>query len=165
MIVEKIFLSMAAILWSAVFCLGSGKEELKKDALKPSEARSLIRKDLLMRNKEELAPPKRNIFSPQTAFSGGISSGGKEIEKSLEGVTAEPNKEASPVLFYLKYLGYIDSPQKVLGLVIFEEQVLSVEEGEELRPGIKVGKITAEDIEIIGPGSVKKKFSLEGEKQ
>lgn len=126
----------------------------------------LIRKDLLGGNKGGFLFPKRNIFSPfirgeegSSAFQGQLGA-----SKTPEREAGEV-EETSSLAFQLTYVGYIQSPQKMIGLIILDGQVLAVSSGEMVREGYTVGNITPEEIEIICPDSEKRKFSLQGEKE
>lgn len=69
-----------------------------------------------------------------------------------------------PVLnINLRYIGFIRSSRKVIGLIILEGQVMAVAEGEVVSEGIRIGKVTAQEIEVIMPDSTTRKFPLEGE--
>jgi flagellar basal body P-ring protein FlgI len=48
-------------------------------------------------------------------------------------------------------------------LIILEGQVMAVAEGEVVSEGIRIGKITPQELEVIMPDSTTRKFSLEGE--
>jgi hypothetical protein len=122
--------------------------------------RRLIRRDLLQKEREEPKLPGRNIFTPRNrgikeeAFPSFDMSSGEEA--SLEA------KESS-YSFSLRYIGYIDSGQKMVALIIFEGEAIAVEEGEKISQEHTVGEITTERIEIIGPSGGKKQIPLEGD--
>ncbi len=61
----------------------------------------------------------------------------------------------------IKYIGYVVSCEKIVALIIIDGNALAVEKGETISEGAKVGEITPEEIEIIGPDSEKRKYSLE----
>ena len=65
----------------------------------------------------------------------------------------------------IRYIGYIVSDEKIVALIIFDGNTLAVEKGEMINKKVKVGKITPEEIEFIGPDSEKRKYSLEGVKK
>ena len=65
----------------------------------------------------------------------------------------------------IRYIGYITSSHKIVALIIFEGEALAVEEGEKISSDIKIGKISLKEIEIIGPESKKRKYSIEGEEE
>ena len=50
-----------------------------------------------------------------------------------------------------------------MALIIFDGESLAVEKGELISEGVEIGEITLQDIEVIGPDSNRRKFSLEGE--
>jgi len=77
-----------------------------------------------------------------------------------------PNKyEASSSLpVNIRYIGYVISADKMVALIVFEGNALAVERGELISEGVKIGKITPEEIEIVGSDSQKRRYYLEGEK-
>jgi len=149
---------------SALFYLFSVGGDLQEESRKKQE-KSFIRKDLLMKESKKLRPPRRNIFSLQKITFGeneslrdeqggaGSIEGRQNIRGGQTGSGMEP-----------RYIGYICSDQKIVALIIFEGEILAVDEGEVIGDGVKVGKIIPEKIEIIWPDSTKKVYSLEGEK-
>ncbi len=50
----------------------------------------------------------------------------------------------------------------MIALIVLDGQPDAVREGEMIRPGFKLVKITPRDIEVSGPDSKTQKFSLEG---
>ena len=65
----------------------------------------------------------------------------------------------------IRYIGYVVSSEKIVALLILEGNILAVEKGEMISKGVKIGEITPEVIEVIGPELEKKKYFLEGEKK
>jgi len=65
----------------------------------------------------------------------------------------------------LKYIGFVKSGQKIIALVILEGEALAVIENEMIGEEIRVGKVTSEEIELIGANSQKWIYSLEGEEE
>jgi hypothetical protein len=139
-------------------------EKISKD----EKGKSLIRKDLLFGKKEKLSPPKRNIFSPH---AGGQTQaellpeevgGSQKIPSSSREDSAGYAEGAVPEL---NYLGYVKSGQKIIALIIFEGEALAVIENEMIGTGIRVGKVTSEEIELLSASSQKWKYSLEGEEE
>ncbi len=63
----------------------------------------------------------------------------------------------------LRYIGYIDTGERIVALIIYEGEAMAVEEGEMISEQFKVGKVTRDKLDIIGPGEEIKEFSLEGE--
>lgn len=127
---------------------------------------SLIRKDLLVLDVKKLDPPKRNIFTPNSAE-------GQEIgdfedmdnrqqaeQQNLATLGAELPSVRAPGL---KYIGYVKSGQKITALILFEGEALAVDVGEEIAEGVSISKITLESITVIGPDQEPQTFPLEGE--
>jgi len=136
---------------------------------KEQERKSLIMKELLTPRKKSLPPPRRNIFmrqrrnldtgefSPQEDFSSpgqtpkqGTSSAQKQAAEVETGVNVQ-------------YIGYVQSGERVVALIILQGQTYAVESGDVLEMGVTIGEITPEDLEILGQGSQTKRIRLEGE--
>jgi len=146
------------------------QEEAVKIPGSPEEAKSFIRKDLLRLRPAESGLPRRNIFSPQSS-SGPFSSSlllvpgeAREGPGQDEGAPQSGQKqEAAGFAFNLRYMGYIESARRTIALIFLEGQALAVAEGEVIREGIRVGKISPAEIEILLPDSTARKFAIEGE--
>jgi tetratricopeptide (TPR) repeat protein len=61
----------------------------------------------------------------------------------------------------IRYIGYIVSSEKIIALIILDGNILAVEKGEMISKGVKIGEITPEVIEVLGPDLEKKKYFLE----
>ncbi len=131
---------------------------------------NLVRMDLLNSPEFQTTPPQRNIFAPanfsaRTPVPSAAAAGppnatlGVEEEGTPGGLDQPP-----PILgVNLRYLGFVVSPHKFVALIILEGQAVAVVEGEVVAEGLRIGKITPEEIEIILPDSSVRKYSLEGE--
>jgi hypothetical protein len=130
-------------------------------------AQSLIRKDLLKEKPGEIAPPRRDIFSPRTAFvppgfsQPGESPGGRVTDTGRS--DTPPAIEPAEPSLDLSYIGYVQSAHKMIALIILEGQAMAVSEGEEVLPGMKVGKVAPDRIDLIGPDAKRLSFPLQGE--
>ncbi len=147
------------------------QEKTAPPAASPGEGKSFIRTELLRVRTAERSLPKRSIFSPRssagqsvTPLPGtpgqGLSKAHLNEEEKSAGSGAAEQPEFS---INLRYIGYIDSPSRRIALVFLDNQAIAVAEGEVIREGIRVGKISLAWIEIVFPDSTTKKFSLEGE--
>jgi hypothetical protein len=77
-----------------------------------------------------------------------------------------PATEITPEFFInVKYIGYVRTPKKIVGLIMYEGMAVAVYSGEIIAEGMQIGEITAETIEIIGPNSFRQKVPLEGDQQ
>jgi len=129
--------------------------------------KSLIRTELLLKRQERLKSPKRNIFAPRKEQQSEVPDIPEDVKARLKkyasgqkGKVLEATAESN-----IRYIGYVTSGERTVALIIYEEEVLAVEEGEAITDELKVGRITLKDIEIIGPDSNKKKYVLEGEEE
>lgn len=155
---------------AAFFSLISGiflRADIQEAAINASpkeETKSLIRKDLLRFQRTEAGLPKRNIFAPRSHSSSALP---LEAQVGIGPETVEtlPGEEKEQPAFNvnLRYVGYIESPGRMVALIILEGQAMAVAEGEVVIEGIRIGKISPLEIEIIMPDSTTRKFSLEGE--
>lgn len=154
-----LFLSMGLSVWA-------GEEKLQKKGLEAGGEKSLIRKDLLLREKLELGNPIRNIFTLRRSVSREIQRNPVELQQSQQQDSNLPNKlgASSSLPANIRYIGYVISDNKMVGLIVFEGNALAVERGELISDGVKIGKITTEEIEIVGSDSQKRRYYLEGEK-
>jgi len=141
----------------------------KKAAAK--EVKSLLRKDLLQIRKQEAAPPLRNIFAPRAASSrpGDVAPPGRPLpamdsQAADESAATDETAEAPPVITIdLRYIGFIESRRRLVALVNFEGQAIAVVEGDIVGEGIRIGKVSRQQIEVVLPDSSTRTFSLEGE--
>jgi Tfp pilus assembly protein PilP len=156
-------------LFLFVLCLGpalwAGERYLQEKAAAKDEKKSLIKKELLLRTKQKLSPPRRNIFSLRRTESGEtrvLPNNPQPVQRKTPGITEE---ESSGLQMHIRYIGHIRSGKKIVALIILEDAALAVEKGEMISEGVQIGDITPEYIEVIGPDSVRKKYTLEGEKE
>jgi hypothetical protein len=151
-------LSLGLALWA-------GEMNFQEKEAGQEGKKSLIKKELLLRKKKKLSPPRRNIFSLQRTERGEtriLPNNPQPIQKKTLGITEE---EPSGLQIHLRYIGHIRSGKKIVALIILEDTALAVEKGEMISEGVQIGDVTPEYIEIIGPDSVRKKYTLEGEKK
>jgi hypothetical protein len=118
----------------------------------------LVRKDLLVFSEGEIAPPLRDIFRPRpSAIPAPIS------RPSVKPAAATPAPEAPPAFtLTLSYIGSIKSGGQTIALILRGGQTLSVKEGEEIVPGYKVIRLTAESIVVQGPTGETRTFPKQG---
>ncbi|NIM59769.1 MAG: hypothetical protein GTO16_12645 [Candidatus Aminicenantes bacterium] len=154
-----LFLSVGLSVWA-------GEEKLQKKAPDAGGGKSLIRKDLLLREKVELVNPVRNIFTLRRSAPRAIQRNQVELQHNRQQNSNLTNKlgASSSLPVNIRYIGYVISDNKMVGLIVFEGNALAVERGELISDGVKIGKITTEEIEIIGSDSQKRRYYLEGEK-
>jgi hypothetical protein len=168
---EKLKFRIAAILLligAVFFCSAEGRIQGEDQA--PKKNPSFIRMGLLQKDAKKLDFPKRNIFSPQALRREmpGISVPGRDVGfQPGDPRTAESIEFSTPenrVNVNLRYIGFIKSGIKITALIDFEGEEIAVEEGDVISEGVTIGKITYQEITIIGSDSQERKFALEGEK-
>jgi hypothetical protein len=144
----------AALGWTGLVARpGSSPAGEKESNLPP-----IVRLDLLAAGERNLAPEKRNIFtgearSPEAAPAARVP----ESEPAPDEESGVEETEAG-----VQYIGYILSPRGIVGLVLVGGTAQAVAPGEGLRPGLTVTRVTRKEIEVQGPGGVKKTYPLQG---
>ncbi|UCC38247.1 MAG: hypothetical protein JSV96_10385 [Candidatus Aminicenantes bacterium] len=166
---EKTLTTTLIFFLGVSLCLSASGDFLQKKKAQEKEIKSLIRKELLLKERKKLEPPRRNIFSPRISGSLEANPDALRFEQNRSEGSSETSSTSSenrplPSL-NIRYIGYIHSGERIVGLIIFEGDAVAVEKGEMISAGVEIGKITREEIEIIGPNSEIKKYSLEGEKE
>ncbi len=128
------------------------------EAVKP-----LVRKDLLVFGKGEIAPPLRDIFRPKT--SGAAAAVRRPAGPAINPAAGTP-EPAAPASFNLNisYIGSVKSGGQTIALVLRGGQTLSVRVGDEVAPGYKVISLTAEAIVVQGPTGETKTFPKQGDR-
>ena len=168
--------AVCVIFLAAVFLCGpflSGQSRKRSPGAPAVDlSRPLIRKDLLKRPEGDVPTPLRDLFAPMTfsrreapAAAPAPAPAREETQRQDLPSDGSVQEEAEPVSpsISLLYIGYIQSAQKRIGLIVFEGQPMAVAEGEQISPDIKVAKVTEAQIEIIGPDARKMSFSLQGD--
>ncbi len=152
------FVSFGLTLWA-----GEGQSQKKETAKK--EEQSLIKKELLSKTKKKLAPARRNIFSLRREGSQEtpvVPTGPRTVPKKTAQMTERESSESS---VNIRYIGHIRSGQKIVALIVYEDTAIAVEKGELISEGVQIGDVTPAYVEIVGPDSVRRKYTLEGEKE
>jgi len=165
---KAVFLPLAFFLLSAFWLFMAAQEKTGQTPASEKEGESLIRKELLRQTSPEGELPKRNIFSPRSSSGPFVSSLAQVTGPGQVGLSPSEEisgEKTSPPQFSLalRYIGYIESARRTIALIFLDGQAQAVAEGEVIREGIRVGRITPAEIEVIFPDSTTKKFSLEGE--
>lgn len=129
------------------------------EAVKP-----LVRKDLLVFGKGEIAPPARDIFRPKT--SGAAAAVVRKAGPATKPSEVVPDPDAPPAFsLNITYVGSIKSSDgRTIALVLRGGQTLSVSEGDEVAPGYKVVRVTAEAVVVRGPTGETKTFAKQGDR-
>jgi hypothetical protein len=171
---KRIAVRMMLLAALAGFRLPAGLLLSQNKAPEPKILGPLIRMDLLERAKPESGQPTRNIFAPKQAYDAPAVARQEGQSPMLtpdlpSGVPQAPGQggteppPAPGISLDLRYIGFVNSPKKMIALIILQGQTLAVAEGEVVSEGIRIGKITKGILEVIMPDSSKRSFSLEGE--
>lgn len=164
----KISLLAFFVLVSGIFLYSDlSQKGDTKESQEQKETGSLIRKELLALQNKKFPSPKRNIFVRQRASvqqneTSPETSGNFQISNS-EASSSQQTTLSKDVAFNLNYIGYVESGDRVVALILLEGEAYTVESGDVLATGITIGEITPNDIEIIDSDSVSKRIKLEGE--
>ena len=91
----------------------------------------------------------------------------EEIKEKIEEALSRPNSQSEDedqiLPLNLRYLGYVLSGRKTVGLIVFGGEALAVVEGDVITEGYTIGRVSPEEIEVLGPDQEPLMFSLEGE--
>jgi len=115
----------------------------------PAKVSSFIKKELLAKLDPVLANARRDLFRPSAL----------ESTVSLPPVSSAQNQSESPDIYSketesqsvletlnIAYLGLVSSGSKALALVTLDGQAVILSEGEEVIPGVRLVKISPEEI-------------------
>jgi hypothetical protein len=153
--------SRTAIKAAALFALAGA---LTLFAVQEGEAdKPLVRKDLLVFGKGEIPPPLRDIFRPKPA--GASTAVRRQAGPAVKPAAGADVPEGPPAFsLNISYIGSVKSGGQTIALVLRGGQTLSVKEGEEVAPGYKVVKLTAEAIVVRGPTGETRTFPRQGDR-
>ena len=160
-------LLFGVLLLSFGLALWAGAQTPQEKETEKKQIKSLIRKELLHKEKQKLGPSRRNVFSLRAPGRVEPGRAPVNLEPNPQRVERErsPDEGAAGLPLLIRYIGHIKSDSKITGLIIFEGSALAVVKEEMIGEGVKIGEITPEYIEVIGPDSVRRKYTLEGEKE
>jgi hypothetical protein len=126
-------------------------------------AKPLVRKDLLVFGKGEIAPPLRDIFRPKTVAA--TAPAFRPAGPAAKPAPGAPAPDAPPAFaLNISYIGSIKSGGQTIALVLRGGQTLSVKVGEEIISGYKVIGLTAEAIVVQGPTGETRTFPRQGDR-
>ncbi len=129
-----------------------------QDAAPP---KPLVRKDLLVFGKVDLAPPVRDIFRPKTS----AAPAKRPVRPSVKPAPGAPEPEAPPSFaLNISYVGSVKAGGATIALVLKGGQTLSVSQGDEVAPGYKVIRVTAQAIIVRGPTGETRTFAKQGDR-
>jgi hypothetical protein len=163
--------ALAALALSVGFLPAQTPDRPLAEEPLPEGKKSLILMDLLQRPQAEMAPPQRNIFAPgarqsrpaDTVIPPGEQWTAEDDDAETTGI-GEERLPAPPLMTVnLRYIGFIESSRRMIALLVIEGQAVAVFEGEVVGEGIRIGRVTREQVEIVLPDGSTKLFSLEGE--
>ncbi len=118
----------------------------------------LVRTDLLKAVSGDHVVPLRDIFRPR--FVAAPQAPVRQPGKPAAGAPAAKPAEAAPTFtLTLSYLGPVSGGGKTLALVTVNGQTLPVAVGDEVAPGYKVLRITADAVVVEGPNAETKTFT------
>jgi len=122
----------------------------------------LVRKDLLVFGKVDIAPPVRDIFRPKTSAGAAAN---RPVRPSVKPAPGTPEPEAPPSFALdISYVGSVKAGGATIALVLKGGQTLSVSQGDEIAPGYKVIRVTAQAIIVRGPTGETRTFAKQGDR-
>jgi hypothetical protein len=125
------------------------KQQESHQAKAPVKISSFIKKELLPKLDPALANARRDIFRPSTVESDKAMPSTLTPQNQIEPAEI-PSEEAEnkSVLesINIVYLGLVSSRNKVLAVVLLDGQAVTLREGEEVIPGIRLVKISPEEV-------------------
>jgi hypothetical protein len=124
-----------------------------------ADGKPLIRKDLLTFGRGKIVPSRRDIFRPADAAAPAKPSG-----RPAERNRPAPAAEEPGFTLNIVYVGSVRSAGIVLALVVQNGRTITVAAGDEIVPGYRVLRVTADEIEITGPNSERKTFARQGDR-
>jgi hypothetical protein len=167
---SNLLAEFAALLLTLGPSMNWGHSQPENMTIEDKSVQRLVRLDLLNLSREETSPPKRNIFTPASSAArtpaADVAAAGLSEDpfQAEQGGTPAVQAQGPPTLTVnLRYVGFVVSSDRCVALIILEGQAVAVTEGEVVAEGLRVGKITTEEIEVVLPDSSVRKYSLEGE--
>jgi hypothetical protein len=126
---------------------------------------NLIRMDLLEVKKKSTSILGRNIFAIGKVEVVNDVTPKNVTDQNLENVERSSHSQIPSAIssLDLRYLGYVLSHQKIVGLIVFRGEALAVMEGDLIAEGFTVSGISPDEIEVLGPDREPMMFSIEGE--
>ncbi|MCR4395660.1 MAG: hypothetical protein NUW07_02885 [Candidatus Saccharicenans sp.] len=117
--------------------------QANKSAAEARAVSSFIKKELLTRLKPEMASVKRDPFRP-------VPAGGPRMAVPRAVPSETDNRPPKPVSILeklsLSCSGLVTSGNKKIALILVDGQAITLAEGEELIPGIRLTKISADEV-------------------
>lgn len=156
---------MIIFLLGLNLALWTGGGGFQEKETKEGEKKSLIKKELLERKKRELEPPRRNIFSLRSRTERNPVVPPVRSKQRSQKDVRDSNEKPTRKLLDIEYIGHITSGEKIVALIILEGDVLTVEKGDFIGDGVRIGEVTTLAVEIIGPDLEKRKVYLRGERE
>jgi len=159
--------SRPAFLFVLALSLALALVAARPEKARPAGAaddKPLIRKDLLTFGQGKIVPSRRDIFRPQGAVRTAPSPAKPSRRPAARNRPAPAAAEQPGFALDIVYVGSVRSAGSILALVLKGGQTITVAEGDEIIPGYKVLRITADEIEITGPNSDHKTFARQGER-
>lgn len=160
-----IFAGLAAGLFAASAGIAALQAPARKERPAP-----LIRRDLLAARRPEPPAASRDLFLPGAAIpvapaagrAAQAGPGGPPAANPAQPAGAEAAGAAMDGLA-IRYIGFVRAEKGIVALVIVDSLPQAVAEGEDIRPGFRVAKISPDRLEVKGPDGVLKPVLREGE--
>ncbi len=152
----------ARILLALALCAGALALAAAQNP--PAPEKPLVRKDLLVFGQRPAAPPVRDIFRPR-AVAAGPAPAVRPAGPAVKPAPGAPGPETPPAFdLAISYIGSVKSGGATLALILRGGQTESVRQGDEIIPGYKVIRLTADAIVVQGPTGETRTFTKQGDR-
>src|SRR5512138_978273 len=152
----------ARILAALALCAGALALHAAQNP--PAPEKPLVRKDLLVFGRRAAAPPVRDIFRPRAVAAPPVTAV-RPAGPAVKPATGAPPAPETPPAFDLNisYIGSVKSGGATLALILRAGQTESVRQGDEIVPGYRVIRLTADAIVVQGPTGETRTFTKQGD--
>lgn len=135
--------AVGCLVLAASLGLASVSRESKPAQPETASDLSFIKKESLSRLKPEMAEVKRDPFRPVSSGTARVS-----VRRQLSGETEPRRVRPASILesLNLSCSGLVNSGNRRMALILVDGQAITLAEGEELIPGIKLTKISADEV-------------------
>lgn len=129
--------------------LENNQPQDNQQAKAPAKISSFIKKELLPKLDPALANARRDLFRPSAIESISPLPLGSSAQNQIEPVEISSEEAENKSLLEslnIAYLGLVSSGSKALAVVMLDGQTVTLSEGEEVIPGVRLVKISPEEV-------------------
>ncbi|MBC7361925.1 MAG: hypothetical protein H5U06_06555 [Candidatus Aminicenantes bacterium] len=129
--------------------LENNQPQDNQQAKAPAKISSFIKKELLPKLDPALANARRDLFRPSAIESISSLPLGSSAQNQIEPAEISSEEAENKSLLEslnIAYLGLVSSGSKALAVVMLDGQTVTLLEGEEVIPGVRLVKISPEEV-------------------